>query len=704
MSFINKLFGKNKVQDTQETEEAPVVPAQEEMSEDEMIAQHEREIQECLFRTFLKSEATMKYQDVSIDPRYTSESPATVGSIYSWLYPDTEDLITSMTIIGSGINGSTCDVTTLTDKDEILKTKLFPLVRDVNTGYPKTGENVSLIVRIKSREDNDSRAAFIIFLRGIPGGVDQKSWCMRVSVMVPSFGKQDDLHAASPLDKNKIKNPQCCPTIFSFLIEEVFDDTSAEMAQFESIDAETVAALNAREGLKDVYQYSICHGVFEFVSRARYIDFSKELVDESKWMDAYRILKRAFNQLLEDKNGPNSAEYPGVAGALGICLAHLGRYDEALYYLEIGSAILGKLNNDMNLCLAMLGDIRAAEVHESEYEDMRIRLQYMYSGPYDCTMSVGYVLSNLFRAPLGSLKSMVIVREDSEKVFITEPDKVWEYNFRSLLNDGTSVMIRYSPGQIEEGDYPDNSDRCMETSFVMQIRKADTGYDDGLMRVSIMMPNFINDDDKMAQTRQNIPEGITFIASRETMMFRTVGDSKAKALEAVLALEESGRYLESLHIAKYAFYRLFTRYSDLDEDSFGLMMEMAYKIGYSYMELSLPEKAAYYLGLAAQSNYANHIQEYINCMVTTNYPGLLKIIDYYIEKLQGNDSEDDLSEFQTFLYRRKAYALIEKEMFDEAEALLNELSKSRDEITRNFVQEEMEYLREVKEKKTSQEE
>lgn len=76
------------------------------------------------------------------------------------------------------------------------------------------------------------------------------------------------------------------------------------------------------------------------------------------------------------------------------------------------------------------------------------------------------------------------------------------------------------------------------------------------------------------------------------------------------------------------------------------------------MDFKYPEKAYYYLSIAAETHIMQHMQEYINSLANAHDPRTLSVIDRAIsmEMAEGVDSSA-VESWRLFLKRRKAYIL-----------------------------------------------
>jgi tetratricopeptide (TPR) repeat protein len=684
MGFFDRLFRKDKANQNN----API-----EIPEGELLG-------------FLRYEATFRAQECRFPRFHEKSNPATIGSVLNVVISKLLPHIKSMSCVRTGELGKTLDVRYESDPSNILNTKLFPLIRtrnDKGEYIPLKGENVTFI--LKFDEKAPAREA-IVFLRGTPGQVTGYTYCMRVSVMIPQIREDDNLitGAVSLIGKAK-EECNSNPFQISFIIFEDYNDTSALMSEYDKIETPTLAKYRAEEKFTSESEWAIIRGIYEQHINAAYIAWGRGSMENCRWSDGYNLLIRAFRNMATSVLTAQKEQlgvYYEVAHDIGICLEHLERYDEAAYFLWVAHN-----NDDMGLedlvrVYAQLGDLTLPQQVKSESfidtrEDARLKLQFTTSEDFSSKITVGYVFNELYGTKPGNLTSMVIIRKGDleSKIFLTDEQEVWNYPMRDLLDDDTKVIVTYSPVCYTPGTIDDKSGLHYESSFIVSINTANEV--NGLMRVNVMLPNFPYDDDKAyGNDRNNNPEGVSFIMSKEIMRYNQIGKNLDAILSVSYSLSSEGRIIEALHAARYAYSYVISRWDLLEEDWSGFLAAAAYQIGFCLMDFKLHSKANYYLRSAAASNILKYIIEFINSFANLNDRHVLDIIEAY-EKItnEGYDSIE-YDNFIKFLKRRKAYVFIEMERYDDAEVLFREMLESNDEESKDFAANELEYLRNLR--------
>ena len=163
------------------------------------------------------------------------------------------------------------------------------------------------------------------------------------------------------------------------------------------------------------------------------------------------------------------------------------------------------------------------------------------------------------------------------------------------------------------------------------------------------------------------------------------------------------RYYEAISCLENA-YRLLN--SNIDKKSLeerNLFLEVCYMLGFCYNELQQYDRAYYYLTFVTGINRTLYAEEYVNCMIYLGDYRSLMTIDGILEDLHNSIVEDEEGEveqslrpFLHFLYRRKAYVLIELRRLDEAEEILRQMID--DPESGDFALDELAYIQQLREK------
>lgn len=127
--------------------------------------------------------------------------------------------------------------------------------------------------------------------------------------------------------------------------------------------------------------------------------------------------------------------------------------------------------------------------------------------------------------------------------------------------------------------------------------------------------------------------------------------------------------------------------------------EVTFCIGFIYMELSMPEKAHYYLySIRNAGNYSYNV-EYINCLNALKEPYAVSYIKEELDKLIEEMSKSEeitpaQEHYRQVLMRRYVYSLIEIKNYDTAIEVLRYMIKNEDSV--EFAKSELKYVLQLK--------
>ena len=230
------------------------------------------------------------------------------------------------------------------------------------------------------------------------------------------------------------------------------------------------------------------------------------------------------------------------------------------------------------------------------------------------------------------------------------------------------------------------SSDCFRTLVEVRLEGAESEYWEA---------KFMIDDalDKVEGGRENE------LTDEQRMLMSMVGGTMRSDLYWAKKYYNNRCYYQSLFHFKRVFNYLVSSWSELDEKDREQYFEVCYFIGFIYMELNNRDRAFYYLFHGRNLNTMQSIREFTNCICNMNDPGTIAFIKSNInttleelKKVEEEEGEDPvLMDFYRFLNRRLAYALIDKNEFDEAEALLNKMIVEG--VDSEFAKQEMEFIK-----------
>jgi hypothetical protein len=217
-----------------------------------------------------------------------------------------------------------------------------------------------------------------------------------------------------------------------------------------------------------------------------------------------------------------------------------------------------------------------------------------------------------------------------------------------------------------------------------------------------MCADFANNRDKRAITQYNQP--LTFslcMGVDDGMEYGYNKEDLQKAITIADEYQKQFRCIESLSLANWVLQCVSNLLKDesgmnfdsQDELLWALYHEAHFQVGFCLVELNKMQKALYYLEVAKNSYTYQHIQEYINCLCNTKSMYVLNVIEDVMKRSVMPDSEIHIEAWKrhiAFLNRRKAYVMIDMQLYKEAANLLTELLD--DPNSAEFANSELEYL------------
>ena len=187
----------------------------------------------------------------------------------------------------------------------------------------------------------------------------------------------------------------------------------------------------------------------------------------------------------------------------------------------------------------------------------------------------------------------------------------------------------------------------------------------------------------------------------QRMIANVVSMDAARFVYRSRTLYRQNRYYEAVSYLENSYHLLNDKFQKLSKEERSLFFEVCYMLGFCYSELKQFERAYYYLTFTVGLNRALYAEEYVNCMVNMGDYRSLMTINGILEDLQHSVSDDEdgeiepaLRPFLYFLYRRKAYVLIELRQFDAAEELLRLLMDDPD--SSDFALSELAYIQQLR--------
>ena len=661
MKFINKisrLFGEESHKEETSENEKP------QMIDFDLLDK----------QRFVYAEAAYRHQPI-VMPRSKINDSMTLDKVLEYLYSQKMPSIINMSVCSSN-EGEEFTNRQYSQINDILKYDLFNAVsykNDKGGFYPKTGENITLTLRIKN---NDRTSSVVFFVRTTY--IVFETFYIRISVMFASLENTDDLRTMCSHN---------APQMISFLLVCDRSDNETHLTEYEELQESVRAKLNNDVHILDDVERELMYGIYEFRGSNYYYGYGKWMFEQDRFYDSYIALYRVYENIKNEffKSDIDTQKiFYDVCHLMAVCLEKLGHLDKAIHFMQLAYDNDTSLKDELADCLAKYGD---------EKYDARLELRNN-TGKFSPNITVGYVLNRLFDIKKNCVFTMSVCapgNNDYTNVVIDNQNEIWAYNLSESLNDDMTIAITYSRVDYKTNDPIDKSKLCYDNSIIFRINSVNDKTNKKYMRVSIMIPNFILNDNKRTLVQMNVPSGISFIMNVNN--FSEIFDFKdlKNIFHFSMLMKEQYRILEALHGFEYIFNRLKSDYLQLNTSQRANFYEAAFQVGFCLEELCQHESAIYYLEIASESNKIEHVQEYVNSLVNSQDIRSMSIIDKLQRtKIEGEPNSDVYKFHYAFLKRRKAYVLIDRQLYDEAETLLNEMLN--DPLSKEFAMGELDYI------------
>lgn len=368
--------------------------------------------------------------------------------------------------------------------------------------------------------------------------------------------------------------------------------------------------------------------------------------------------------------------------------------------------------------------------HESEEGYMRLK------GLLSTAMGLTDIIPIKFTMTLGDKLSI-----------IEDPDKILEYKVSEPLIDDNHHFRDFNSatGRL---DFFDPSDPVKERHLIIDFEKTDITEDTLYYRVTMSLIPLSLEKDINMESEQHSKQMTSVLIGfditpseerlahfryvwKESMAKQRAGETeKMSDEEKVLAnIQDSHlgynyyhgrslylhkRFYEALHPLKDAFRSVTTVYDHHDQHVMSLLEELAYFIGCCYMNLHQYDRASYYLQLTLPTTHQSYTEAYVNCLVNsgdyramdvlTGLQGTLQTMLDHLEMADDEDGESEtqhqgpgkeqLEKFLNFVKRRRAYMLVNKGHYSEAERLLKQMLDDPD--NSDFALSELAYIQKHK--------
>lgn len=166
------------------------------------------------------------------------------------------------------------------------------------------------------------------------------------------------------------------------------------------------------------------------------------------------------------------------------------------------------------------------------------------------------------------------------------------------------------------------------------------------------------------------------------------------------------RYYEAIQRLKPVFQEMAEEYPAMDPEDTHNFYEVCYLLGSCYTCLGQYKEGLYYLQPTISTRRITYTEMYVNCLVNSHDFRALGFVNELLQDLVPpieNEIEDDENyqeemhannAFINFLKRRKAYMLVERKCYDDAEKILKEMLDEPD--SSDFALQELAFIQKNK--------
>ncbi len=575
----------------------------------------------------------------------------------------------------------------LSGKDGIEGFDIFYSVNKLDQAgkvVPKSGENVILSLGFGP---SDPYTSGILFIRNTAG--EHPKDFLRLSLMLSPRVEQDDLRS--------FVQSNAGPLTGSYLLSFDTGDSSAYMEEFREVYRSAMA--KSEEG-KDYnfLEYACILGIMDFPQLSSATSEAEECISEGRYFDAIPILKRVVDADKYFWSGDESENgaYADACADLAKCYFATGDFEQACRFYEVAYSLDDSYVAEFSLALAALGDIRAKTM---EAEDIKAEYSKAIGGAketlgdFSPKLTMRDVVCRGIGIPECAIQSMTAFNMDGD-VIRREENRAGalDAGLGAFLSDGNTLVFDYDfDCKLTQAD---SSVHLTNNSIAVMVKRIEGTSDK--FRLNVMIPNFNGDDTVrslfISGDNPNRPPSISIVVSSAEK--GDVPSDPGELFDYAVAIQDDGRYLESLKLLDHVYKTGRATGYDPDKFDVGWLIDVCYEIGFCLTEFGQYDRALYYQDIAMQSGITDYIADYISSIVNNDEPSSLAEIEKFMTSEDVREGNLSMDEFHSFLNRRKVYYFVEMRRYDEAVAILDELKK--DPAQAEWANSELEYIGEIR--------
>jgi len=463
------------------------------------------------------------------------------------------------------------------------------------------------------------------------------------------------------------------------------------------------------------------------------ISDGNNMMKENRWGDAIEAYDKAFEILngaflRNDLSDEYKNTFYDLCSQLGDCYLKLQLYPQAIYYHRLAnSMVLNKMR------------------HEKLLEALAMSHDKMRSSDFAETTKLGVILSTIFCIHPSEISDMLIFSGKEQISRITSQEEIWNFDFigmsdkhyeftaylsyrtyrdivaeKYLNKENISIIPEIFAEKQKNIPYGsiDASKRRTDSDVIIHFTRRGE-----IVNVDVMAPEFqLSKKFRYVPLSASASFGVRVsLSDEEFARLRQSAKSKIDRKEMINS-EEAAAYFCNSHIGKLyimgerafhsktwgdAIYYLTLAYNEFettylsknerDENVTRLFFMICYYLGFYYMEIKKYDYAVYYLEFIGDLGYIPYTQEYINSISNSKDVRALSFIASEIKALgegKYHVSEQESSNYLSFLKRRFGYVLVDTQQWDEAEDYFKQILD--DQSCRQFAIDELNYISRVR--------
>lgn len=461
------------------------------------------------------------------------------------------------------------------------------------------------------------------------------------------------------------------------------------------------------------------------------------MMKENRWGDAISSLTNAYYELKEiiltEKDDEALENFRKTCRLLGECYYHKHLYNKATFYLDKSCSIKDEKDSVdlLGECLARLNDVRNIKPEEESFPKDTYVLENVFEKIFDIIpgeLSDMLWIDNKNRTNGRVTKQKDIMCFDIRKAMENTDSMTLHLSYRyhnTLIDDEYIDMdtIAQHENDSDNDFWKETTSACIDKSIRMtdNVAVVNLTKNNHIITMNVMVPRFRFSENN----NKGYPKSVTLqyadteYISREKFEELRSNAARKNDNKEEMTFEEA-HSLATLEDAAFYFvngYRAFNKKmfgdalfyltkacnivlvkrasNDISNADRSMVFESCFMMGFVFSDIKMFEISIYYLAILQNFNNINWKVELINSLTNSKDIYAYGVVSSELEKLKdptktGLDP-NVYNNYYLFLLRRMAHILIDKELFDDAEKLLNDLKQYPG--CKDYVEKELEYIK-----------